>query len=57
MTTIAKEFGVTDNAVRKWAQNYEIRIPRRLGYWAKQRSIDQLEESSGREPEMVSVQI
>lgn len=34
-TTIGKNFGVSDNAVRKWAKNYKLDLPKRLGYWAK----------------------
>lgn len=34
MTTLAKEFGVSDNAIRKWAKSYKIPFPPR-GYWAK----------------------
>lgn len=38
LTNIGKKFGVSDNAVRKWVQNYGIKLPNRLGYWAKVRS-------------------
>lgn len=33
-TTLAKEYGVSDNAIRKWAKSYKIPFPPR-GYWAK----------------------
>ncbi|NDD05164.1 MAG: hypothetical protein EB078_09670 [Proteobacteria bacterium] len=35
MTTIAKRYGVSDNAIRKWAKSYDIQIPNRRGYWQK----------------------
>lgn len=33
-TTIAKKYGVSDNAVAKWAKSYGLKKPPR-GYWAK----------------------
>jgi transposase len=35
MTTLAKRFNVSDNAIRKWCKYYEINLPNRLGYWSK----------------------
>jgi len=35
MTTIAKRYGVSDNAIRKWAKSYNILISNRRGYWQK----------------------
>lgn len=35
MTTIANQYGVTDNAVRKWCDTYQIKLPNRSGYWTK----------------------
>lgn len=34
MTTLSKKFGVSDNAIRKWAQSYGIKTPHQ-GYWLK----------------------
>ena len=34
-TKIGKKYGVSDNAVKKWARSYSIDLPNRLGYWAK----------------------
>lgn len=34
ISTIAKRLGISDNAVRKWAQQYQIPVPP-VGYWAK----------------------
>lgn len=34
VASIAKDFGVADNAVRKWAQRYQIPVPP-VGYWRK----------------------
>jgi len=38
MTKIGTQFGVSDNAVRRWCKSYRIILPKRLGYWAKIRS-------------------
>jgi 5-methylcytosine-specific restriction endonuclease McrA len=35
MITIAKIYGVSDNAIRKWAKSYNIQLKNRLGYWQK----------------------
>lgn len=35
MTTIAKKYGVSDNAIRKWAKYYDIQLKNRRGYWQK----------------------
>jgi hypothetical protein len=36
---LGKKYGVTDNAVKKWAQSMEIELPtNRRGYWQKQRA-------------------
>ncbi len=32
---IGRQYGVSDNAVRKWCKNYNINLPDRRGYWAK----------------------
>jgi ribosomal protein L37AE/L43A len=37
MTKIAKQFGVSNTAVKKWAKNYGIIIENKLGYWTKVR--------------------
>jgi hypothetical protein len=34
INSIAKEMGISDNAIRKWAKTYEIPVPP-VGYWAK----------------------
>lgn len=34
LTSIAKRYGVSDNAIRKWAKHYKIPYPPR-GYWIK----------------------
>lgn len=34
LSSIAKNLGVSDNAVRKWAKFYQIPVPP-VGYWAK----------------------
>lgn len=36
MLTLAKQFGVTDNAVRKWCENENIEIPP-MGYWTRRK--------------------
>jgi hypothetical protein len=33
-TSIAKQYGVSDNAVAKWAKSYKLNKPPR-GYWQK----------------------
>jgi len=35
MTKIAKQFGVSGTAVKKWAKSYGIIIGNKLGYWTK----------------------
>ena len=35
MTVIGKQFGVSDNAVKKWCKNYGIHFENRQGYWTK----------------------
>ena len=37
-TQIAKQFGVSDNAIAKWCEIYSIKKPSR-GYWAKQQAL------------------
>ena len=32
---IGKQYGVTDNSVRKWAKSYGIELTNRRGYWQK----------------------
>jgi predicted RNA-binding Zn-ribbon protein involved in translation (DUF1610 family) len=32
---IGKQYGVSDNSVRKWARSYGIVLPNRRGYWQK----------------------
>ena len=32
---IGKQYGVTDNSVRKWAKSYGIQLTNRRGYWQK----------------------
>lgn len=34
VTTIAREYGVSDNAVRKWAKGYGLEVPKR-GFWQR----------------------
>ena len=45
-TQIAKDFGVSDNAISKWCKNYDITKPSR-GYWAKQKSLETSNGSVG----------
>ena len=35
MTQIAKDYGVSDNSIRKWAKSYNIELKNMLGYWSK----------------------
>jgi 5-methylcytosine-specific restriction endonuclease McrA len=35
MTSIAKKYGVSDNAVRKWIKSYGIQLTNMRGYWQK----------------------
>ena len=42
-THIAKEFGVSDVAINKWAKAYEIEKPPR-GYWAKKKAEEALKD-------------
>lgn len=35
MTSIAKQYGVTDNSIRKWAKSYGIQLTNMRGYWQK----------------------
>lgn len=37
LTLIAKMFGKSDNGIRKWAREYNIKLPK-AGYWAKVRA-------------------
>lgn len=36
-TKIGELYGVSDNAIKKWCQTYNIKLPNRLGYWARLR--------------------
>lgn len=35
MTQIAKDYGVSDTSIRKWAKSYNIELKNMLGYWSK----------------------
>lgn len=35
MSSIAKQYGVSDNSVRKWAKSYGIQLTNMRGYWQK----------------------
>lgn len=35
MSSIAKQYGVSDNAIRKWTKSYGIQLTNMRGYWQK----------------------
>ena len=44
MTTIGKKYGVSDNAVRKWATACGIHVECRKGYWTKEKTVPPKDE-------------
>lgn len=43
MTKIGSEYGVSDNAVRKWCKSYGIELGDRRGHWQKQKYLQDVD--------------